>query len=250
MTQPHRVIGTQTTPRYRPEHQRTEEEWAHLKKCIDAELASPAHQAAQAAFLATHPEMVALAHEAHLHKLASEGQFSAEMTRERYRNELQAMTQRWDKELLDLIGDIVQLRLATTMESLITRADRPLSCIEILQRWPLTEMRPSVGMLHALVILELASGLGHLYWDEDGVIGLTQWLAPAPPSVIPPALRFAIFQRDGYRCRLCGASARDGEHIRLEIDHITPRSQGGTNDHSNLWVLCFACNRGKGVQAL
>jgi len=63
-------------------------------------------------------------------------------------------------------------------------------------------------------------------------------------------IRFAILKRDNYRCRLCGISAKDGEHIRLEIDHITPKYLGGSNDLSNLWTLCFACNRGKGVEEL
>jgi 5-methylcytosine-specific restriction endonuclease McrA len=45
-------------------------------------------------------------------------------------------------------------------------------------------------------------------------------------------------------------AAEDGPHIRLEVDHITPRAHGGTNDPSNFWTLCFACNRGKGVKEL
>ena len=77
---------------------------------------------------------------------------------------------------------------------------------------------------------------------------------PVLPSKLPKdqnifpvslSLRFDIFKRDNYRCRLCGIAAKDGDHVRLEIDHITPRSKGGTNDPSNIWVLCFACNRGK-----
>ena len=64
------------------------------------------------------------------------------------------------------------------------------------------------------------------------------------------ALRFAILQRDKYRCRICGVSAHDGDHVRLEVDHITPRIKGGTDDPSNLWTLCFSCNRGKGTSAL
>lgn len=64
------------------------------------------------------------------------------------------------------------------------------------------------------------------------------------------ARRFRILRRDNYRCRLCGASASDGEQVRLEVDHITPRSKGGADDPSNLWTLCFACNRGKGGQSL
>jgi hypothetical protein len=64
------------------------------------------------------------------------------------------------------------------------------------------------------------------------------------------ALRFAIMKRDEYRCRLCGKAARDDIDTRLEVDHITPRSKGGTNDPSNLWTLCFDCNRGKGTHGL
>lgn len=71
-----------------------------------------------------------------------------------------------------------------------------------------------------------------------------------PPDAVPYSVRFAILQRDTYRCRLCGAAARDGAHVRLEVDHITPRSAGGTNAVENLWTLCFACNRGKGAKEL
>lgn len=31
----------------------------------------------------------------------------------------------------------------------------------------------------------------------------------------------------------------------LTVDHIVPLSQGGTNDHSNLQVLCRPCNSAK-----
>jgi 5-methylcytosine-specific restriction endonuclease McrA len=31
----------------------------------------------------------------------------------------------------------------------------------------------------------------------------------------------------------------------LEIDHRIPRAKGGSDDPSNLWTLCFDCNRGK-----
>src|SRR5262245_53856847 len=58
----------------------------------------------------------------------------------------------------------------------------------------------------------------------------------APP--ISRELRSQILQRDGYRCRMCGVSAQDGDDVRLEVDHIIPRSAGGTNDESNLQTLC------------
>jgi 5-methylcytosine-specific restriction endonuclease McrA len=47
---------------------------------------------------------------------------------------------------------------------------------------------------------------------------------------------------------MCGASRNEG--AILEIDHIHPVSKGGTNDLSNLQVLCRDCNAGKGNEIL
>jgi uncharacterized protein YozE (UPF0346 family) len=57
------------------------------------------------------------------------------------------------------------------------------------------------------------------------------------------AIRFQIFKRDKYCCQLCGGTAEDGK--RLEVDHKLAVARGGANDISNLWTLCFECNRGK-----
>ena len=62
--------------------------------------------------------------------------------------------------------------------------------------------------------------------------------------------RFAILKRDSYCCRICGASQAKDRSVELHVDHITPRSKGGTNDPMNLWTLCAACNIGKGTQDL
>lgn len=59
--------------------------------------------------------------------------------------------------------------------------------------------------------------------------------------------RFAILQRDGFTCQCCGRKAPE---VKLEIDHKIPVSKGGTDDLSNLWVLCFDCNRGKSDKPL
>lgn len=59
---------------------------------------------------------------------------------------------------------------------------------------------------------------------------------------IPRKLRHQVFQRDGYRCRECGASK---DETSLEIDHIVPVAKGGTNDIDNLQTLCRECNRMK-----
>jgi 5-methylcytosine-specific restriction endonuclease McrA len=35
---------------------------------------------------------------------------------------------------------------------------------------------------------------------------------------------------------------------QLEIEHITPRARGGSDEETNLWLACRLCNNSKGVQ--
>lgn len=56
-------------------------------------------------------------------------------------------------------------------------------------------------------------------------------------------MRFLIYQRDGYRCRICG---RSEEYDYLEIDHIKPIAKGGKSEYDNLQTLCRRCNKNKG----
>ena len=54
--------------------------------------------------------------------------------------------------------------------------------------------------------------------------------------------RYNILKRAKYRCELCGAHE---EQIALHVDHIVPRSKGGSDDLSNLQALCMTCNTNK-----
>ncbi len=58
---------------------------------------------------------------------------------------------------------------------------------------------------------------------------------------ISPRTRFFVFKRDLYTCRLCRRAG-----VELELDHIIPVSQGGSNNIDNLQALCAQCNKGKG----
>lgn len=95
-----------------------------------------------------------------------------------------------------------------------------------------------------------------LVWDfaalEAGMIAArrererrstTEYLRSRERSLMTPKLRTDILRRDGSRCRMCGASARDG--ATLHIDHIIPVSHGGRTIESNLQTLCQSCNLGK-----
>jgi len=61
-------------------------------------------------------------------------------------------------------------------------------------------------------------------------------------SPIRGSVKYRVHTRARGRCECCGAH----EHQRaLEVDHIIPRNQGGSDDISNLQALCFRCNAGK-----
>jgi hypothetical protein len=55
-------------------------------------------------------------------------------------------------------------------------------------------------------------------------------------------IRYQVLAAANGRCALCGAHSSER---RIEVDHIVPRSRGGSNDISNLQALCDECNRGK-----
>ncbi len=52
-------------------------------------------------------------------------------------------------------------------------------------------------------------------------------------------IRKRIINRDRGLCQMCG---NEGD----SVDHIVPRSQGGTDDDWNLQLLCRSCNSSKG----
>lgn len=63
-------------------------------------------------------------------------------------------------------------------------------------------------------------------------------------SMFRPGLWWDILMRDRWTCNACGRTSRD-DGVRLEVDHILPRSKGGTDHPTNLQVLCRKCNIGK-----
>lgn len=65
-------------------------------------------------------------------------------------------------------------------------------------------------------------------------------------------LRAYLADRDGSRCAICGApvdlelpSGPRGDDMGASIDHVVPRSLGGSDDLANLQLAHWACNRSK-----
>jgi hypothetical protein len=54
--------------------------------------------------------------------------------------------------------------------------------------------------------------------------------------------RFEVFKRDQFACQYCGLKSPE---VVLEVDHIVPVSNGGSDDPVNLTTSCWSCNRGK-----
>ena len=71
-------------------------------------------------------------------------------------------------------------------------------------------------------------------------------------ATIPPSVRAAVLARDRHRCSSPGCRST---HF-LEVHHVTPRGQGGSNRAENLVTLCSRCHGflhergGAAVQAL
>ncbi|MBU1319406.1 MAG: HNH endonuclease [candidate division Zixibacteria bacterium] len=60
----------------------------------------------------------------------------------------------------------------------------------------------------------------------------------------------SIFERDKFKCQYCDLDASKDFKMwwtaNLSIDHVVPKSKGGTDDPSNLVVACHSCNLFKG----
>jgi 5-methylcytosine-specific restriction endonuclease McrA len=56
-----------------------------------------------------------------------------------------------------------------------------------------------------------------------------------------------VFKRDHYTCQYCGVQPGSEE---LSIDHVIPRSQGGTSTWENCVLACVACNKRKSDRSL
>jgi hypothetical protein len=80
--------------------------------------------------------------------------------------------------------------------------------------------------------------------DAAADASATRAAAPASPiprakQSIPPAVRRAVLARDRHRCRIPGC-----RHTTfLDIHHLVPRSDGGSNDPANIITICSAHHR-------
>ncbi len=61
---------------------------------------------------------------------------------------------------------------------------------------------------------------------------------------MPPVSRREVFRRDSHTCQYCGSTKH------LTLDHVLPRSKGGTHTWDNVVAACERCNSSKGDRLL
>ena len=63
---------------------------------------------------------------------------------------------------------------------------------------------------------------------------------------VPGTVRARVYERDGGTCQICGYPTEQGGGYNSDtypsVDHITPRSQGGTHTIDNLRTVHRRCN--------
>lgn len=74
-------------------------------------------------------------------------------------------------------------------------------------------------------------------FPEPSVVRLSHYVR-VPYQARVALNRRAVFARDGHRCQYCGADAEN-------IDHVIPRSKGGSHSWDNVVAACRPCNARK-----
>ncbi len=92
-------------------------------------------------------------------------------------------------------------------------------------------------------VMKLIQRINNKSGDFYNDTGIWDAICRVERGKVSNRLRFAIYERDGNRCRKCGRRTGD-----LEIDHIVPIAKGGKTTYDNLQTLCHRCNMQKGTR--
>lgn len=79
-------------------------------------------------------------------------------------------------------------------------------------------------------------------YERPAVILLTRYVR-LPHGRQVPVSRRGVLRRDAHRCAYCGKNA-------TTIDHVQPRSRGGSDSWENLVACCLRCNNQKSDHTL
>jgi 5-methylcytosine-specific restriction endonuclease McrA len=63
-------------------------------------------------------------------------------------------------------------------------------------------------------------------------------------------VREYLLEKFNRKCAYCGKDGVKEKGVKLQIEHVTPRSRGGADSVSNLVIACQKCNQKKGSQSI
>lgn len=116
-------------------------------------------------------------------------------------------------------------------------------------RMPEADVRAAIARLVALGELAIDGGLS----ADPAKMQTYRILIAGPPPPVPsaprhghgpisPKMQLAVYRRDGFACKHCGA------HADLTVDLILPYARGGKVEMDNAQTLCRPCNSSKGAR--
>jgi 5-methylcytosine-specific restriction endonuclease McrA len=100
-----------------------------------------------------------------------------------------------------------------------------------------------------LLLKEKAEIIEHARWElrseslslpRPVVIRLVTYVRVPRDTHRRKITRRAVFARDRWTCQYCGS------RTSLTVDHVVPRSKGGSSSWENIVTSCAPCNRRKG----
>ncbi len=111
-----------------------------------------------------------------------------------------------------------------------------------------------INVKRAIVLL--VSGKAEPLWFADGtaswIVRSPSYMLEVPAHIrlkmtgterlwkVPPVNRREIMRRDNHTCQYCGSRKQ------LTLDHVVPRSKGGSHTWDNVVAACSPCNARKG----
>jgi 5-methylcytosine-specific restriction endonuclease McrA len=124
---------------------------------------------------------------------------------------------------------------AAMVQSLVLNAtNEPLSVVSA-RRAIVLLVREKAELVHSR---DQTWSSEHLTLPVPTVVRLRRYVR-VPYLRRTPLNRRAVFARDLHRCQYCSASAEN-------LDHVVPRSRGGTHTWENVVAACRRCNTRKG----
>jgi len=119
-------------------------------------------------------------------------------------------------------------------KALVLNASYEPLCVVSARRALVLVLREKAEVLHAT---DQAFHSERAILPEPSVIRLT-YFVKVPFRARAALNRRAVFARDNHRCQYCNGAAEN-------IDHVIPRSRGGSHTWENVVAACRRCNTRK-----